>query len=77
VFACGAAQRVRLINPKVVNLNLGVSDASACVPIVRFVRVSGLIGRIWRGVCSHDVLTAHRASHKQGCLIAAGDSSRR
>jgi hypothetical protein len=43
---------------KALNLNSGVSDASAGRKIGRFVRALGRIGRIWRGVCSHDVLTA-------------------
>jgi hypothetical protein len=41
-----------------------VLDASAGRKIGRFVRAFGRIGRIWRGVCSHDVLTAPSAGHE-------------
>jgi hypothetical protein len=37
------------------------SDASAGVHSKRFARVRVALGHIWRGVCSHDVLTAPRA----------------
>jgi hypothetical protein len=62
--SCPLARRIAAASrsvwslPKVANLNLGVSDASAGRKIGRFVRALGRIGRIWMSVCSHDVLTA-------------------
>ncbi len=42
---------------KALNRVVGPSDPSGARKIVLFVRSRGRIGRIWRGACSHDVLT--------------------